>query len=233
MSRGKEFSLPGKERLKAILIYGNLSTLVFTLVYGICNYLAAQGTEVYAMYSEWETQIPLIPWMIYPYISLNLLFVLNVFILNSAQSIKALCYCLISGVLIAGIFFYFFPGQLGFNREVPLGYESIFEFMFSIDHPHNLFPSLHITYSAISIWAMQEHFSNKFLRWLFDLWFLTISFSVVLVHQHHLFDVFTGYLLAIFLFRYVYLKVYQGPYHTSFIFGLNFWPGKYLQKLKG
>jgi len=193
-------------RVKTILIYGSLAAIIFTIVYGQSNKLASVSNTLYPMYLDWELQIPLIPWMIYPYISLNLLFITATFFLKSKESIKALCLSITWGAVIAGLVFYIFPGKLGFQRiEVP-GYEKIFNFMFAIDHPHNLFPSLHITYAWLVITAIKENSYSKLVYFFMETWRLLITLSVVLVHQHHIFDIFTGAILAHGLHRFVYRK---------------------------
>jgi hypothetical protein len=193
-------------RLKTILLYGSLAAIIFTVVYGQSNKLASVSDTLYPMYLDWELQIPLIPWMIYPYISLNLLFITAAFFLRTKESIKALCLSITWGAIIAGIIFYFFPGELGFKRvEVP-GYENIFNFMFAIDHPHNLFPSLHITYAWLVISAIKQNAYSKIVHFVMESWRILITLSVVLVHQHHLFDIFTGGILAHLLLKFIYQK---------------------------
>lgn len=201
------FSVPNFVRLRAIIIYGVIATIAFTLIYGLCNDAASKAEDYYHLYTQFELSIPLIPWMIYPYLSLNLLFVVAAFVLRSEKSIKAFCLSLSISAVLAGIVFYFFPGQLGFVREVPAGYEALYNGMFAIDHPHNLFPSLHVTYSSLSIWSMVEQTKSKVFHRILWIWLLVISFSVVLVHQHHLFDIFTGWILAYVVFEFFYKKI--------------------------
>jgi len=208
-SKNNIFSIPNSERLKAILIWGTLSTLAFIIVYGWCNKQATISPTLYKVFSEWELSIPLIPWMIYPYISLNILFIVSAFVLKDVSSIKAFCLSLTVGALIAGFFFYFLPGELGFVRQSVPGYEQIFDFMFSIDHPHNLYPSLHVTYSALAIFSMIEQSTNKIFHTFLIFWLGMIILSVVFVHQHHLFDIVTGFMLALILYKTVYEKIHN------------------------
>jgi membrane-associated phospholipid phosphatase len=212
MSKNKIATIPDLERFKAIGIYVTLSTIVFVAIYGWCNLQASQSSVHYAMFTDWETTIPLVPWMIYFYVSLNVLLVVAAFVLKEASAVKAFCLSLIVSTFIAGIVFYLFPGKLGFVREGAVGYEKYFEFMFSIDHPHNLFPSLHVTYSAMAILAMIEQTLNKVFHVFLWVWLLLISSSVIFVHQHHLIDVVTGFLLALFVNKFVYLKLHKTKY---------------------
>ena len=131
------FSIPGKERCKTIVIYGFIATIVFTVIYGLCNSLAAQSATRYSLYTQWELEIPLIPWMIYPYLSLNILFVMAAFVLKEVSAIKGYCLGIMGGAVV----------------------------------------------------------------------------SVVLVHQHHLFDVVSGYLLSMLIFKFVVLRFHETEYN--------------------
>ncbi len=201
-------TIPDKKRLLAITIWGTIATFGFALPYGICNSLALKSPKHYAMFLDFETQIPLIPWMIYPYVSLNLLFVFAAFVLEEVEDIKGLCLSLVVAAFSAGIVFYLFPGKLGFVRQSVPGYEKYFETMFALDHPHNLFPSLHITYSSITFWIMNRSKPKRWFKFINHLWLFLISCSVVLVHQHHLFDILTGFILAILVYRFYFLKYF-------------------------
>ncbi len=214
----KIFSLPDKNRLLHVLIFGTLATLAFGFIYTYCNENAASSKNLYNMYIQWELSIPLIPWMIYPYLSLNLLFVLAIFTIKELSAIRAYCLSIVIGAFIAGIIFYFFPGKLGFTRSTVVGYEKIFESMFSIDHPHNLFPSLHITYSSLSVWAILEQAKNKIMNYIMWVWLILIYMSVIFVHQHHLFDILTGALLAILIYRFFFLKIHRTTYKSLIFF---------------
>jgi len=200
------FSFPNWERSKSIVLWGSLASIVFVGVYGWCNKMASQSIKHYVMFTDWELSIPLVPWMIFPYISLNLMFLASAFVLKDTSSIKGFCLSIVYGALIAGFFFYFFPGKLGFERINVTDFSPIFDFMFSIDHPHNLFPSLHITYSTLGALSMREQTLNKKFHLILYVWLIFIYASVVLVHQHHLFDILTGFILAAALYRYVYLR---------------------------
>ncbi len=215
VNKDKIFSIPNGERLKAIAIYVTLSTVAFAVVYGWCNKEAALSPTLYKMFTQWELTIPLIPWMIYPYISLNLLFVVAAFVLKDVSSVKAFCLSLIVGAFVAGIFFYFLPGELGFVRQTVPGYEHFFDFMFSIDQPHNLYPSLHVTYSTLAIFAMIEQTINKIFHVFLIFWLTMITLSVVFVHQHHIFDIVTGFILALILYKTVYEKVHNLKFQTK------------------
>lgn len=203
------FSLPNKARLKEIAIWGGLASIAFPAIYGLCNHLASLQTNFYQAYFAWELDIPLIPWMIYPYMSLNALFLLAAFILKE-RAVKGYCLSLVISLFAAAIVFYFFPGELGFTRPdyVP-GYNEIFQGMYAIDKPHNLFPSLHVTYSTLSAMAMIQQSHSKSFTLIMTIWIILIALSVILVHQHHIIDIVMGFILAIITYKFVYLKIVE------------------------
>ncbi|MCP4914838.1 MAG: phosphatase PAP2 family protein [Oligoflexia bacterium] len=213
----KDFSLPDIDRLKSIGIWGGLATIAFPVIYGFCNHYASGVENHYAMYTQWELSIPLLPWMIIPYLSLNLLFVVAAFILKTPTVIKAYCLSLVLGALMAAVIFIIFPGELGFVRQGAPYFTAIFEGMYAIDKPHNLYPSLHVTYSSLSIWAMLEQSKNKILHAFLWVWLFLISFSVVFVHQHHLFDIVTGWILALIIWKTFYCRLHPNGFKPAYL----------------
>ena len=145
--------------------------------------------------------------MIYFYTSFHLLLILNFFIIKEPKVIKAFTLSLMFSSLIASFVFLLFPGELGFSRTDNIsGYEFIYNALHEIDHPHNLYPSLHITFSVLTAFAMIDQTKQKWFHLFLSIWILLICASVVLVHQHHLFDVLTGLILAYFAIKLVYRR---------------------------
>jgi len=64
----------------------------------------------------------------------------------------------------------------------------------------NLAPSLHIALRTI-LWAVYMPCCSPVGRWLLGMWFVSIGLSTILVWQHHLFDLFTGQLLGLFVIQ--------------------------------
>jgi hypothetical protein len=64
----------------------------------------------------------------------------------------------------------------------------------SIDPPCNLFPSLHVSLSALSCWSMAE--AQPRLRWVFAAVLALIAVSVATTKQHLLLDILGGLALA-------------------------------------
>ena len=185
-------------RIKALLKWGLIGALTCTGIYLGTNEIAAQQTSFYQLYFEFEREIPMVPWMIHFYNSFHFLLLLNFLIIKNPLKIRAIAISLIASSAIAALFFLIFPAELGFSRtENMMGYEFWYDALHWLDHPHNLVPSLHITFSALSTYVISTEINSRVLKSLFLVWFLLICSSIVLVHQHHLVDIFTGLLLAV------------------------------------
>ena len=197
-----------RERLKAMVFWGGICVLFCLTVYLGTNEIASNMERHYGMYFDFEKDIPLVPWMIYIYASFHLLLALIFFIIKDPKVIKAFTISLMASSFIAALVFLSFPGELGFSRvDGTAGYEAMYSFLHKIDHPHNLYPSLHITFSVLTAFAMFDQTRSKLFHGFLLSWVFLICCSVVLVHQHHLFDIFTGLILSFIVIKYVYRRV--------------------------
>ena len=197
-----------KEYLKAIAIWGSLCVLFCGVLYLSTNSIVETFHSYHRLYLDCEKDIPQVPGMIIFYESYFLLVLLSFILVKSPNNIRALSITLMVSSAIACTIFLLFPGELGFSRTMNIqGFESIFEAMHRMDKPHNLYPSLHIAFSTISAFALIQQTQHKFFHALLILWVILISFSVILTHQHHLFDIATGFVLAWITLKFVYLKL--------------------------
>jgi membrane-associated phospholipid phosphatase len=195
-------------RIKALFKWGLIGAFTCSGIYLGTNEIAAQRTSFYQLYFEFEREIPMVPWMIHIYNSFHILLFMNFLIIKNSLKIKAIAISLISSSAIASVFFLLFPAELGFSRtETIQGYEFWYNALHWLDHPHNLVPSLHITFSALSAYVISTEMGSVFLKLIFLLWFLLICSSIVLVHQHHLMDIVSGFVLAVLVKFAVYDKL--------------------------
>ena len=195
-------------RIKALFKWGLIGAFTCSGIYLGTNEIAAQRTSFYQLYFEFEREIPMVPWMIHIYNSFHILLFMNFLIIKDPLKIKAIAISLISSSAIASVFFLLLPAELGFSRTENIqGYEFWYNALHWLDHPHNLVPSLHITFSALSAYVISTEMGSVFLKLIFLLWFLLICSSIVLVHQHHLIDIVSGFVLAVLVKFAVYDKL--------------------------
>ena len=172
-------------------------------VYPTANWLASLRDQRYDFLTPWDAMIPLVPEFIFVYFSFFPFLLLPLWLVQQPV-LSALGKRQIAGTLICGLVFVLFPANLAFERVIPDAepYRSIFSAMFFVDKPHNLLPSLHIVYTALTCLAICQCQWGKGRIWLclgVVAWSAAICASTMLVHQHHVLDVVTALVLVAFL----------------------------------
>ncbi len=177
-------------------------SLFFFFLYPLCNAIASHRLKLFEFFHPLELRIPFIPEAIWLYLLLYLIFVVIPFHLDSHR-MNALGKRLLGAILFGAVLFLLFPARLGFERVVPDSslYGPIYNFLFSIDHPHNLVPSLHVTFCALILWALGDKWNYPAAMVFVNIVLVLISLSTLLVHQHHLLDVVVGLCLGSLLNR--------------------------------
>ncbi len=187
---------PNRARWAVFLRRYVLLTLLFTVVYGGANWIAANSGRDVSLHFAWELAIPLVPWAILIYFSIALLFWLPLFACN-IEGLRALGRRIALATLAAGLLFIVFPVRSGFPRIPPEGaFHALFSVLWELDGPFNSVPSLHIAYSTLIFRALSGRVAATHLRQLGGVWYVAICASVLLVHQHHLADIAGGIALA-------------------------------------
>ncbi|MHC5211437.1 MAG: phosphatase PAP2 family protein [Planctomycetota bacterium] len=185
-------TLPDRRRLTLYVGLVLLLDVLFVVVYGGSNWITAQRDDRWRLYFDWELAIPFVPWMIHVYLSITWLFLLPLFLLDE-QGLLLLARRIALAIVLSGAVFLALPAELGFERpeRVP-GYDALYATLYVLDRPHNLVPSLHISYSALIIVSLVAGTGRRTL-WIFFIWLALICVAVVLVHQHHVVDVLGGF----------------------------------------
>ena len=171
---------------RRILWYAGLSALLsvlFATTYGGANWLASQRAEWFHFYLETELAIPFVPYWIWIYLSLNLFTLLPLFVL-SLGGIRRFATAFALVTVGAASFHILFPAASGWQRPAVVAGYPQFAWLYAIEGPHNLVPSLHVAYTSLT--ALLVH------RPLVYAWAAMLALSTLLVHQHHLLDVATG-----------------------------------------
>ena len=192
------------ERLREIIFWGGGLAIVSSLLYGGTNHIANGYSDKAQMYFDWELEIEVVPWMILVYISFYPILGLGFFACRDRETIKSYCYSMILSSFIAAVVFLVFPSELGYSRTEDVGvFKPLYDWLYMMDKPVNMYPSLHITSSMIATYFISDSIKKAWVRVGVWTWFVAIGFSVILVHQHHLFDVVTGLMLGLFVRRVV------------------------------
>jgi protein-tyrosine phosphatase/membrane-associated phospholipid phosphatase len=185
--------------LKAFAVSAGLSAL-FLIVYGGCNWISAQRTDVGTIFFEWERHLPFVPLLIAPYLSIDLFFVTAPFLCGTDRELRTFAQRIAAAILAAGICFLAFPLRFAFARPQTEGWlGNVFDWFRGMDAPFNLFPSLHIALASLLVVTYARH-TRGFLRLTLMIWFALIAASAALTFQHHILDVVGGFALAGYCF---------------------------------
>ena len=85
-------------------------------------------------------------------------------------------------------------------------------YLYRIDTPTNLFPSIHVYNSIgvnIAVWRCEEFRAKKAIRYGSFLLMISIVLSTMFLKQHSVFDVITGIVFAAFMYTLVYSSTPQ------------------------
>ena len=186
-------------RLKAFAVSAGLSVL-FLVVYGGCNWITGQRGHVGSFYFQWERAIPFVPFMILPYMSIDLFFVAAPFLCATDEELRVFSRRVIAAILIAGLCFLLFPLRFAFPRPHASGLlGGIFDWFRGMDSPFNLLPSLH---AALLLLLLDVYARNvRGILWVAAMaWFFLVALSPLLTYQHHVIDIVGGFALAGYCF---------------------------------
>lgn len=200
MKTHTHISWPDGARWRAFFKFMALFYVFFFPLYFGAGHVAEQAQDTYGLFWSWERDIPLVPWMIWPYMTLFSLFLLPLFHMSPEQ-ISSLSRQSIATLVIAGMVFLLVPTHTGFAPTVVEElHQPLFGLLAMVDTPHNLVPSLHVAFSALILLGCAAQ-TSFLLAWGYRFWLLIMSVSTVLVHQHHIFDVISGLALALIMRR--------------------------------
>lgn len=190
---------PGWAHIRYATLLSIANTLWFMFVYGGMDALTARRAFRVPVHFPAELAIPFIPAMTLFYMSIYLLFWMAPFILRTRREFRALVITMAVAIFVGGIGFLLFPADLAFAQpqESDLGiWSALFHFADKLNLTYNLLPSLHVAFAVIcvAIFAPRAPLAGKVLLWF---WATMVAASTVLIHQHHLLDVATGWLLAL------------------------------------
>lgn len=201
-----EFKWPTRKLTKSFLFIGSLLYLQCFIIYGFTNWWASQRELLYHLYFSWELSFPFLPQFVYVYMTLAVFLLLPMFYLNE-KAIKPWAVSYVLMTLIAGSIFLAFPTALASERPLFLAQENrLFQLIYTLDMPHNLFPSLHVAYTTFALQlAMFFGVGKKALSIMF-VWWLALTLSVLFIRQHHVLDIIGGLVLSYSCYRLIFVR---------------------------
>lgn len=194
--------LPARRRevgtIRRGLLWLALLAPFFFASYGFANWYASQQSEVPSLVFSREHAIPLWPWTIVPYWSIDLLYGLAFLLPLSRKGIDRLGLRLLSVQLLCIGCFLIWPLKFSFERPPLDGvFGGLFDLLMGFDKPFNQAPSLHIALLVV-LWSEYSQRAKGAWRYLLHGWFALIGLSVLTTWQHHFIDLPTGLAAGLF-----------------------------------
>lgn len=185
-----------KLNAKQFLWTGAWCVPFFAFVYGYTNWRAKSARQTFSFAFDWELDLPFIPWMILPYMSLNLLVCAPIFFTNPGE-IRRLGRAVAFATVLGGAMFYLMPAPIKFIRpgDVP-GWNFLFDVVWTLDGVNNTLPSMHIAFASLTVCLLWK-FLTLAWRGFFVAWFVLIMVSVVFTWQHHVMDIVAGLFVGV------------------------------------
>jgi hypothetical protein len=193
---GRPLTLPTWDRLATGLVGVPIVQIAFFPIYLGCAAVTAMRDGPLRLYADWELAIPFWPFMIVPYLSMFVLFLMPVLQLDAGE-LRELVRRLVIASVIGGIVFLALPAQLGFPEHTDAGiWQGLYDGVYRLDNRFNTVPSFHVIYTASILLAFID-VATPGLRWLYLAWLVVVCASTVLTHRHHLTDVAAGLAIAV------------------------------------
>ncbi len=168
----------------------------FFLTYGFANQHASGLSHVPSIVFDWEKHIPLWPWTIVPYWSIDLFYGLSLLLCWTRRELRQQALRLFTAQLISIACFVLFPLKFSFGRTALDGFFGLwFDVLMGFDKPFNQAPSLHIVLLIILWDFYRRHVAAQWV-WVVHVWCLLIGLSVLTTWQHHFIDLPTGLLVG-------------------------------------
>src|SRR5688500_6030785 len=89
-----------------------VTSLSFVVIYNACNWITKFRPDVGRAAFGWETMIPVVPWMIVPYWSLDAFFVVAPFLCRDGCGLRLLGLRLVLSNVLCGLCFLIIPLEL-------------------------------------------------------------------------------------------------------------------------
>ncbi|MES2161610.1 MAG: phosphatase PAP2 family protein [Pseudomonadota bacterium] len=175
-----------------------LNGALFGVCYPLTNFLAQRHHELGNVAMAWESALPFLPWMVLPYMTSGLFFVLSFLLVRDRAGLSALSRRVAFATVVACLVFAAWP--LRFSLPRPAVDDALPAWLFTqlaaMDRPYNQLPSLHVAYCLIFWAALRTAFNSTLARAALAAWLLLVALSTVFTYQHHALDVAGGAVLG-------------------------------------
>jgi hypothetical protein len=164
----------------------------FFISYGGINFLTSRRGDVGVMAAPWEQYIPFVPWLLLPYMSIDIFYAVSLFLHRKRSQLDRHALRLLLAMLLSYAGFLLFPLRFSFAVPHAEGFNGFLQnLLLGFDKPYNQAPSLHISLLLV-LWVPYAKKLHGAALLILHFWFAAIGLSVLLAYQHHFIDVWTG-----------------------------------------
>lgn len=191
-----------KNSSRASVVWVALSFyLGFLFLWTLSHELSDMRAVRYPLYFEWEREIEFRKWALLLYFTLDIAVILFPFYFRTWREAIAPAGTILVQTAVAAIFFVLVPIEPGYETVGVWG--PYFYEYFGLENLSrwNHAPSLHVAFAFTLAWTIGKR-SIRLVLCL--IWATAISISTMLVHEHHLICVLSGFTLFVFTIVTVY-----------------------------
>ncbi|MBW2975237.1 phosphatase PAP2 family protein [Candidatus Woesearchaeota archaeon] len=164
----------------------------------------SEGRPAHTLQLGFERDIPFIPFFVVFYVMAYLVVVMPYFVVRDIRDYRRAVAAYLFIILISSAVYILYPVKAARPEISGHGiFLDIIALVYLVAKPYNLFPSLHVSLSAISSMVCLKH--NKAIGYSLILLVFLISLSTLFVKQHYLADIISAAVLA-FISYYMFLS---------------------------
>ncbi len=171
---------------------------LFAVVFYGADFLTGLRANHLALYFDWERRMPFYGPAYAVYYSVIALPFLVPILVDDTRQIRGWRTRMAAAIVIAGAVFVLVPAKLGYPPNAENQWRPVMELTTIVAGSYNLVPSLHVALMLIIMSSLWTRVSPLAKAWL-AAWGVALASSTLLTHQHHVLDVVTGLLLAVFV----------------------------------
>ncbi|MDM1346844.1 phosphatase PAP2 family protein [Myroides marinus] len=191
-----------KQRTKAML----LCYVVFIILYMLAQYYSVYRGLDWSVVLTLDSYIPFIEWMIIPYATSGLFFLLAFYWTDTSYHLRLLTkrMLIVSGIAFIGFITFPIAYAVDKPQHTITLFNPLFDFITTWDTHYNQAPSLHVAYSIVFMTVVEQTTRfTKATKAILQLWLALVALSTLFIYQHHLIDVITAIVVCLLVFYFV------------------------------
>jgi membrane-associated phospholipid phosphatase len=196
---------PGRKLLGQDIALAAILAVWWTVVYVGSDAVASRHDLRVRIHLDFEERIPFVPAFLIIYRSIDEMLLLAPLVLRTRTEIRSLALTLGAVITLAGVGFLLLPAEATYSPQDAGAWEQMVSCNRRLTLRTNMVPSLHVATSVVVLSAFGRR-CRKVGKSLLVGWGCAIAISTLLIHEHHLLDVFTGLLLGVGGNRLVYRR---------------------------